>query len=343
MKTVILQHEKTRFRQKTVFNNSNMRYLLSLLLLLMCAPLSPSAQNLPEKSPQQKITRMTPAKKDTSSAEKQAIRKFSTESMYTAVNPKPTTPEEAKAQEYFAEGAKKGKAGEYAAAVIEFTKSLDLVKNANTYVLRANAFLLMKNYGAAQVDATEALKMQPAYLKAYLVRGIARYEGGNRDGARADLEVYLDQDRTEAEAFNYMAAICYMSNDFKGALENYNEVVRINPKYKDIYSNRGMMRHQLGDYKGAILDYGEALKINPQDLAALSNRGAAYMMMDEMDNAMTDLNMAIALNPGFADAYAHRGLVKQALGDMTGACEDWNQAYTNGSVSARDLIVKFCK
>jgi tetratricopeptide (TPR) repeat protein len=103
------------------------------------------------------------------------------------------------------------------------------------------------------------------------------------------------------------------------------------------------MRHYNQDFKGAIQDYDEALKINPENATAYNNRGAAKMMLKELDAAMVDFNKAISLNSKYADAYDNRGRVKQALGDTSGACADWQQAYSFGLAASRDLIVKFCK
>lgn len=302
-----------------------------------------SQQNL-QKSGQQKVVRINPVKPDTNNPNRKALNKFSKDNMFNVAPPsKVMKPEEVKAVNFYSEGSKKGKAGDYPGAILEFTKSLDLVKNVNTYLLRGYAYLMSGNYGAAIQDETEALRMQESLPKSYFIRGIARFETGDYKGAKSDFDIYLDRDRTTAIAFNYMAALAYMNQDFKGALENYNEVVRLDPKYPDIYTNRGMMRHHNQDYKGAIQDYNEALKQNPDNITAYNNRGAANMMLKDLQSALNDFNKAISINPKYADAYDNRGRVKQALGDLTGACEDWNSAYINGLIASRDLILKFCK
>ena len=104
-----------------------------------------------------------------------------------------------------------------------------------------------------------------------------------------------------------------------------------------------MMRHYNQDFKGAIQDYNEALKIDPKNATAYNNRGAAKMMLKELDAAMADFNKAISLNEKYADAFDNRGRVKQALGDTDGACADWQLALSYGLTASRDLIVKFCK
>jgi tetratricopeptide (TPR) repeat protein len=324
-----------------------MRHFNLLFLVLLCGLFfNVYAQNQPPKSgtTQQKVVRINPVKPDTTDPNKKALNKFSKDKMFNVAPPaKQLTPEEVRALGFFSDGSKKGKAGDYQGAIYDFTKSLDQLKNEITYVKRGYAYLMMGNYGAAIKDATEAMKLNPASMQAYFIRGLSRFETGDYKGSKEDLDVYLDRDRSNAIAFNYMAALMFMNQDYKGSLENYNEVVRLDPKYPDIYTNRGMMRHYVQDFKGAIQDYNEALKQKPGNATAYNNRGAAKMMLKDMDGAMADFNKALTINEKYADAYDNRGRVKHALGDLKGACADWQMAYSYGLEATRDLIIKFCK
>ncbi|MEA5532191.1 tetratricopeptide repeat protein, partial [Dolichospermum sp. UHCC 0684] len=57
--------------------------------------------------------------------------------------------------------------------------------------------------------------------------------------------------------------------DVKGAVEDYNQALRLNPNQGEAYYNRGLARKILGDLEGAIEDYNQALRLNP-------NQGEAY-------------------------------------------------------------------
>jgi tetratricopeptide (TPR) repeat protein len=323
----------------------HMKILVTGLICCMLAINAFSQQPAQKKtSPQQKVVRVNPVKIDTNDPNRKALNKFSQDKMFNVNTPARTLkPEEVRAMSFFSDGSRKGKDGDYAGAVEDFTKSLDLMKNANTYAKRGYAYLMLGNYGAAIKDETDALTMDPSYLNAYFVRGLSRYETSDYKGAKQDLDLFLDRERTNPIAFNYMAALSFMNQDYKGSLENYNEVVRLDPKYPDIYTNRGMMRHYNQDFKGAIQDYDEALKIDPANVTAYNNRGAAKMMLKDLEAALADFNKAISLSDKYADAYDNRGRVKQALGDTEGACADWQLAYANGLTATRELILKFCK
>jgi tetratricopeptide (TPR) repeat protein len=325
-----------------------MKYLRFFLLVIASCTLyfCGYTQTTQKKSTagQKKVVKLDPVKVDNSDPNKKALNKFSKEKMFNAnVAPKALKPEEVRALNFYNEGSKKGKAGDYKGAIEDFTKSIDLSKNANAYSRRGYAYLMLGNYGASISDETEALRLQESLISAYFVRGAARYETADYKGAKQDLTIFLGEDHSNAIAFNYMAAIDFMDQDFKGALENYNEVYRLEPKYPDISTNRGMMRHYNQDFAGAIQDYNEALAINPGNATAYNNRGAAKMMLKDLNAAMADFNKAISLNDKYADAYDNRGRVKQAQGDTEGACADWQLAYANGLEASKELIMKFCK
>lgn len=325
---------------------NKLKYSVMCVVFSICTLVSGHAQQTQQKNPadQKKVTRINPVKVDTTDPNKKALMKFSQDKMFNVTEPpRQMTPEEIKAINFFNEGSRKGKEGDYAGAIQDFTTSLGFSKNVNTYAKRGYAYLMVGNFGAAISDETEALKLNHTYLHAYLLRGVARFEVADLPGAKLDLEVYLDQDRTNAMAFNYMAGILFLDKDFKGALEHYNEVVRLDPEYPDIYTNRGMMRHYNQDFLGAVKDYDKALELNPRNPSAFNNRGAAKMMLKDFPGALADFDKAIGLNEKYEDAYDNRGRVKHALGDLTGACADWNQAYTLGMKASMDLIVKYCK
>ena len=322
-----------------------LKFTLSFLVFCLIIGAA-AAQGTSQKaaSGQQKVIRINPVKVDTTDPNRKALNKFSKEKMYNVTTPKqPLKPEEVRALGFMSDGAKKGKAGDYTGAIEDFTKSLDLQKSAAVYAKRAYAYLMVGNYGASISDANAATKLQNQFAQAYFIRGVSYYETGMYKEAKLDLDVFLDHDRTNPIAFNYMAAIAFQEQDYKKAMENYNEVVRLDPKYPDIFTNRGMMRHYNQDFKGAIQDYNEALKLDPNNPTAYNNRGAAKMMMKDLDAALADFSKAITLNDKYADAYDNRGRARHAKGDTQGACADWQKAYSNGLAASMDLIVKFCK
>ncbi|MHC5933067.1 tetratricopeptide repeat protein [Nostoc sp.] len=134
---------------------------------------------------------------------------------------------------------------------------------------------------------------------------------------------YKDKD---ADAYISSGIARYNLGDYQGAIDDYNQALKINPDYALAYSNRGSARHNLADNQGAIDDYTQALKINPNYTDAYINRGSAPYNLANNQGAIDDYNQALKINPDHALAYSGRGVARYILGDNQGAIDDYNQA-----------------
>ena len=114
----------------------------------------------------------------------------------------------------------------------------------------------------------------------------------------------------------------YDKQDYKGAIEDYNKAIELNPNYALAYSIRGAAKGELKDYRGAMQDYNKAIEFNPNDASAYYNRGNAKSYLIDYRGAIQDYNKAIEFNPNHADAYHNRGLAKSYLKDNRGTSLD---------------------
>src|SRR3954447_21802894 len=62
------------------------------------------------------------------------------------------------------------------------------------------------------------------------------------------------------------------------------------------YNNRGLALNNKGEYDRAIRDFDEAIRLDPRYVHAYSNRGWALNNKGEFDLAMRDLDQAIRLD-----------------------------------------------
>ncbi|MDB9436804.1 tetratricopeptide repeat protein [Dolichospermum lemmermannii CS-548] len=69
----------------------------------------------------------------------------------------------------------------------------------------------------------------------------------------------------------------------------------MNPNFAYAYHNRGSVRSELGDKPGAIDDYNQAIKINPNYAKAYRNRGYVYYQLGDKQKAREDLQRAAQL------------------------------------------------
>jgi lipoprotein NlpI len=165
----------------------------------------------------------------------------------------------------------------------------------------------------------------------------------------------------------YLQALNKLRNfDYKGAIADFDQMIRLNPNSTAAYLNRASAKISLKDNAGACADLDRSLQLNPIDALAyllraecrlmLGNQQGARQDMDQafrfslnraqpnLDRGITrvqvpgrgtvyDYDQAIRLNPNDHIAYYHRGNARFDLKNYQGAVSDYSQA-----ISFRDTF-----
>ncbi|MBK1987569.1 tetratricopeptide repeat protein [Sphaerospermopsis aphanizomenoides BCCUSP55] len=160
----------------------------------------------------------------------------------------------------------------------------------------------------------------------YINSGVARYNSVDKQGAIDYYNQALKINPNFVHAYHNRGNARYDLGDKKGAIDDYNQALKIDPNYIYAYYGRGRVRHDLGDKKGAIDDYNKALKIDPHHVHAYNGRGLAYYDLGDKRKAINDYNQAINIDPKYVLAYINRGLARYDLDDNQGAIDDYTQA-----------------
>ena len=135
--------------------------------------------------------------------------------------------------------------------------------------------------------------------------------------------------------------------DYKGAIADYTQAIRLKPDDADAYLNRGIAKAELGQHFAAIADYDMAIRIKPDYAFAYYRRGVAKAKLGQRFAAIADFNTAIRIKPDFAFAYCRRGVAKLSLGQTWEAKQDlWialKLAKQNGDGDLKAKIEKLIK
>ncbi|MBD2339690.1 tetratricopeptide repeat protein [Calothrix sp. FACHB-156] len=75
----------------------------------------------------------------------------------------------------------------------------------------------------------------------------------------------------------------FEQQNFQGALADYTQALKLNPKQTEAYVRRGMAKTKLKQYVSAIEDYNQALMINPQYADVYHYRGRVYQILSQLD------------------------------------------------------------
>jgi tetratricopeptide (TPR) repeat protein len=163
----------------------------------------------------------------------------------------------------------------------------------------------------------------------YLLSGDEKEEKGDYPGALADYNQVLRIDPKYALAYNNRGYLKMQRlNDVNGALADFNRSISVNPNFATAYNNRAFLKEdKLNDFNGALADYGKSLQIDPTDAKVYNNRGLLKAeKMNDVQGAVADYSKAIAADPKYFNAYINRGFLRnEKLNDQKGALADYNQ------------------
>jgi tetratricopeptide (TPR) repeat protein len=205
-----------------------------------------------------------------------------------------------------------------------------VLKTEFNYAIPINTFLSL----APQVNKTLGFRTPspsvPSGPKAddFFLQADEKLDKADYKGAIADFNQVLRLNPNYEAAYTGRGIARDNSGDKKGAIEDLSQAIRINPNNVRAYSARGLNKAELGDKQGAEADFKKSLSLNidTQDYRAYVNRGGVHSALGDKQGAIADLDQAIRLDPKFASAYVNRGTARSALGDKQGAIADYDQA-----------------
>jgi tetratricopeptide (TPR) repeat protein len=197
--------------------------------------------------------------------------------------------------------------------------------NPNLYNQKFGVLSDLKKYKEAAAAINKAIELSPR-AAFYNNRGIVRDDLGDKPGAIDDYNQAIKINPNYANAYYNRGIVRYDLGDKPGAIDDFNQAIKFNPNDALAYYNRGIVRSELGDKPGAIDDYTQAIKINPNYDKAYYNRGIVRKELGDNQGAIDDFNLAIKINPNDAEAYNNRGIVRDELGDKQGAIDDYTLA-----------------
>lgn len=150
---------------------------------------------------------------------------------------------------------------------------------------------------------------------------------------------YYNDGKMQSDAGNRQEAIKLYTK----AIENY--PTEDNYMKSEAYFNRGLNKRYTNDFKGAIADYTEAIKLRPDYYKAYNNRGFAKLQLEDYAGAIPDFTMTIKYdnyNTEFTNmAFGNRGIAKLSIGQD--GCPDLKKAMELGNKNVSQVYYEYCK
>ena len=118
----------------------------------------------------------------------------------------------------------------------------------------------------------------------------------------------------------------YDRGDWKLAIENFTEAIRLQPEDPRYYQSRGWAFRQAGEYEKSMADFTKAIELDSSFEGFYIDRAHLYFLLDNYDKAIDDYTKAIRLSPRDAWLYVDRAWVYLEAGYHHLAVADFDKA-----------------
>lgn len=148
---------------------------------------------------------------------------------------------------------------------------------------------------------TREINKSPKNSMLYLFRGMAYADQKKPVDAMTDFNTSIQINSALAPAYTARCTLKRLQDDFRGALADCTEALKLGDPSGSPYAERGFAKIGLKDYIGAIADFEQAIKIDPESGLAYAGRGTARIELKEKEAGCLDLSKAGEL--GMTTAY----------------------------------------
>lgn len=214
-------------------------------------------------------------------------------------------------------------------------------EEADFFVEKGKAQAQMGDKELAQKSYEKALELNPDHFLA--IQRIAFLSQNADEEALEELTIaIMESSPGNPEPFKQRGYFRLMKSDPEGAVEDFNEVLFLDPEDIETMYYRGKANASLKNWDKAETDYSNSLEIGGPNAEVFLARGQARYLAKKLDAALADFTMAVFHDQANPSGYYHRGITLQRMGNIREACPDLLRAKEMGMEEAATVWEKVC-
>jgi tetratricopeptide (TPR) repeat protein len=208
------------------------------------------------------------------------------------------------------------------------------VNKINKLYEEAGEFRTNFNYDKAAEKYEAILKIDKAYVKAYLELGQIFYDEYGYDKAIGIYELAIKNGIKDALIYYWWGNALFAEGKTEESIKKYEESIGINSKLSMAYESLGGVYASKKEFKKAIKFYIEALNIDKKKPGIYKELTVSYIKASEPDKAIEVYKEAIKVNLDYAGIYREIAEALKEKGEEKHIEKIYELAYQSGSKRA---------
>jgi tetratricopeptide (TPR) repeat protein len=201
-------------------------------------------------------------------------------------------------------------------------------KNVKALVGLSSTYAYFADFQTALQYVDQALKINPKYRDAYVMKGTIFLMQNNRKLAISSYETAVQQDPTFELAYLRLGQLYTEDEKYKIAIEKFRNAVALNPKLADAIYGVAYCDQMLERYKEAEIGYHKLMQVDGKYHLGWFNIGyiKQFHTENQLDSAIIYYQMATDIQPEFVKAWHNIGLCYEDKNDRTRALQSYAKA-----------------
>jgi tetratricopeptide (TPR) repeat protein len=201
------------------------------------------------------------------------------------------------------------------------------------YFNRGSAYRRAGDFAKAVADFTKVLELKPGFARAYESRGLAHDDLGDRTKALADLDEAIKQDGNAWQLAYSRAVVRRADGDTEGALRDLDAAGDLKADATNVPLMRALVLADQGSYEAARAEINRVLSGGRGGASAHYARAAVAFEEGRIDAAEDDVDHALDLDGDFAAAHMLKGRILEGRGEKSAARSRFDKALANAADS----------
>ena len=161
-----------------------------------------------------------------------------------------------------------------------FAMPLLYAKSPKDYFDSGYSNHLSGRYESAEKYYTKAIKKNPSYTQAYLMRGavhhsLKEYQSALNDYTRT---IETGADHFKAVAYYNRGLVLFDTGNYRAAIRDFSDALSYSPKMANAYLHRGIAKGRTGNSKGQLSDFTSAARLGDFELKKLLQQHAPHLL-----------------------------------------------------------------